>query len=153
MKKRESLISLVCFLVGLSILYGSYLLRIGSLHAPRAGAFPFMIGCAIAFLSVLHLVNQMFRFIVREECVYAWPDKGGWKRLSEVFICLIAYTFCLKYLGFLLCTLLLMFFLLKMVAHKGWVYSILTSSITSFSSFIIFEAVLRIGLPKGYTGF
>ena len=150
MKKSEVMVAVVCIGIGMGISYGGYLLDLGGLHTPGAGFFPFFIGTAIIILSFLHIINQFFLTKPSKENVFSWPGKKGIIQVSKVFLSLVIYALCLEYLGFLLCTFLIMFYLLKFIGLKKWSYSLIISIIIAFSSFLIFGSLLRLGLPKGF---
>jgi len=143
---------LICICIGVSISYGGYSLGLGGLHTPGAGFFPLLIGCAIIGLSLLHITNQLFISRSIEENVFSWPDKKGRKQVGKVFFSLIAYGICFEYLGFIICTFLIMFYLLKFIGRKKWFYSLLVSLIIAVCSFYVFEVVLKLGLSKGFLG-
>lgn len=153
MERSEILVSIICICVGVSIIYGSYLLHLGKFYNPGSGLFPFLVGCVIVFLSLLHITVQLLKPKGKEEGAASWPDRKGWKQVGKVFFSLIIYTFCLEHLGFLLCTFLIMIFLLRIIAFRGLIFSIITSLAISVCSYLIFEVWLSMGLPKSFAGF
>jgi len=152
MKKSEILVTLSCIGIGIAISYGGYSLGLGGLHTPGAGFFPLLIGFAIIALSLLHVINQLFISKSTDEDVFSWPDKKGMKQVGKVFFSLIGYGICLEYLGFIICTFLIMFYLLKFIGRKKWFYSLLVSLIIAACSFYVFERVLKLGLSRGFFG-
>ena len=153
MRKSELIVAGVCIGLGLGIFSGGYLLGFGGLHSPGAGFFPFFIGTAIIILSFLHIINHALLSKGNKESVISWPDKKGFVQVGKVFLSLVIYALCLEHLGFLLCTFLIMLYLLKFIGRKQWFASIFVSISIAFSSYFIFDTLLRLGLPRGFLPF
>lgn len=149
MKTREVIPSIAWVVVGGLICNGAKSLKLGSLRHPEPGMFPFLIGSTLILLSFLQLIKLLFSGKDQSETFESWPHSAGLKRLVSIFVLLIFYTMTLQYMGFILCTLVFFMVLFKTLAQKSWQYSILTSLAVSTLSYIFFEFLLNINLPKG----
>ncbi len=152
MKTHKIIPSIAWVIIGGLICIAAKSLRLGSFRNPGSGMFPFLIGCAIALLSSLELITQLFSAKDQSGTFDLWPDSGGLKRAVGVIVLLIFYMMALKYLGFFLCTFVFFMALLKIVERKNWGYAILSSLIVSVSSYLLFKVLLYIKLPKGPLG-
>lgn len=74
--------------------------------------------------------------------------KFGKRRLYSLLL-LMMYPLLLEPLGFIIATLLLLFFLFKILEPRKWFIPILISFITVILSYFIFYVWLRINFPKG----
>lgn len=76
----------------------------------------------------------------------------GWKKIGMAFGVMIAYTLALKYIGFLLSTLVFLYVVVTMLAGdekvavwKKILYSVVVTGLT----WVIFQRVLSMNLPTG----
>jgi glucose-6-phosphate-specific signal transduction histidine kinase len=138
-------------LIGGLICYVAQRLRLGSLHSPEPGLFPFLIGCAMLLLALLHMVIQ-FCGTARLSAPPGTSafSHGAWRVLVVVAL-LLLYVIALNRLGYALCTFLLVLALLK-IEQKTWKYGIVTSVLVSALSYIVFTILLKLNLPKGLLG-
>jgi hypothetical protein len=77
----------------------------------------------------------------------------GFKEVGLLVFSLLGFISLLELLGFTLCTLLFMAFLLKVVGFQEWKTVILGSLFTSVGAFLLFQWVLKCQLPTGIMGF
>ena len=125
---------------------------LGTLDSPGTGFLPFLAGLAISFFSIIGLVHGSLS-----------RKRGGgwkpvvrdveWKKSMTVLLSLLAYALLLRPLGFLLCTLFFISFLLATVKPQRW-YVVISGAIgTAIGTYGIFEVWLKAQLPKGPLGF
>ena len=140
---------------GIFIIIKSFSLDIGGFHQPGSGFFPLFGGI---LLSVLSLV-LLFRSILvgfRTTGVMARGEKGGVGKSPWVvvyaFIGFLIYALMFEWLGFILSTFLLVIFLLRILEPKKWSIMLLTGATVASAAYIIFNVILKSGLPKGLLG-
>jgi putative tricarboxylic transport membrane protein len=75
-----------------------------------------------------------------------------WKKWSLTLTGLLAYALLLEFLGFILCTLIFMIFLLAFVERQRWIIILLVTVLTAAASYVVFELCLKAQLPKGFLG-
>ena len=66
---------------------------------------------------------------------------------------LFLYALLMESLGFILVTLLIFIFILRMIEKKSWFSVAITSVMVTVASYLIFEIALQSQLPKGILGF
>jgi len=140
------------FIFSVFISYESYHLGLGSLHQPGPGSFFFLTGIVTALLSLTILLRS-FKMGTSEEAKGAAFGKRGIAKIIPVLLSLFLYAMLMERLGFLIVTLLLFIFLLRMIEKKKWWLTILVSLIVTAISYLIFELGLQSQLPKGILDF
>lgn len=138
--------------VGAAVALGSLRYGLGSPESPGTGFLPFLAGCAIALLALTGLAQSTLE---RRKGVGWTPIlKGGiWKKPLLVLAALLAYALLLKPLGFMLCTVLFIGFLLRIVEPQRWPVVIAGAFGTAFGAYAVFDLWLKAQLPQGPWGF
>lgn len=72
-----------------------------------------------------------------------------WFKSFVLLATLVGYALLLEYLGFLICTFLFMFILLKSMEAYGWKLILGISLSTAIASYLIFYLLLKTQLPMG----
>jgi putative tricarboxylic transport membrane protein len=125
---------------------------LGTLDSPGTGFLPFLAGLAISFFSIIGLAHATLK---RKNGIGWKPMMRGfeWKKSLTVLLSLLTYALLLKPLGFLLCTILFVGFLLAAVQPQRW-YVVISGAIgTAIGTYGVFEIWLKAQLPKGPFGF
>jgi hypothetical protein len=145
--------SLVWLIFAIAICIESSRLSFGSFHNPGPGFLPLFVGIFLGIFSIIIFLQASLSDKSPKGNPSWYPRERG-KKLIWVLAALFAYAVCLDYLGFLISTFLLLFFLFRFgIEPKGWGVSIGGSAIASFSSYAVFELWLRTQLPRGIFGF
>ncbi len=138
----------------LFIIEESYRLGLGKLHSPGTGFLPIAAATTLAILSLLLLLSTISRRRIKvEKEEYLAFDK---KRLPKVFYVLMPlfiYPIFLDTLGFILCTMIFLGFLLRAIEPQKWLTVIALAISIPLISFLIFDIWLKAQLPRGVLGF
>lgn len=120
--------------------------------APVPGFLPFWAGLILAILAIMLIVGASLRL--------AQPGKEtifphGWALASVALLAasVAAYIFLLDVLGYLVDTLLINIFLLRVVMQVQWKTSLVVALLASVSLYTIFQVMLGVGLPTNRFGF
>ena len=126
-------------------------LKLGGLHEPASGFFPFAIGLLTGVLALIAL----FQSIGEKKERLAPQSQGSFRWWSIVVIlgALVAYTLSLEKTGFLINTFLFMLLLLKVVEPQTWKRAVLGGLITAIASELVFNVILGAQIPSGILGF
>lgn len=138
---------LVVFFIGIGILWQGRNLSFGSFGVPGPLLFPFLLGLLLIPPSLFLIIpkgkeQQRMPFFNRSSA-----------HVLMAFVGLLAYFTCLEYLGFIIVSFLLLTFLFFAVASKSWSMALISSSLTTALSYVLFELLLESHLPKGILGF
>ena len=136
------------FIFSVFISYESYHLGLGSLLEPGPGFFFFLTGIVTALLS-LTIILRSLKMRAPEEAEGAAFGKRGLAKIIPVLLSLFLYAMLMERLGFLIVTLLLFVFLLRMIEKKKWWLTVLVSLSVTAISYLIFEVGLQSQPPKG----
>ena len=152
MRNTDQSSGLFWLVVGIGIAISSLKYGFGTLDEPGPGFITFFAGAILIILS-LSLFFSSFRdqkARIRLQTLWAGLDPG---KVLYVIVLLVAYTFLLKPIGFLIST----FFLLSLLFRIKGTYRLKTvflmSLLVTVGSYIIFEIWLKAQLPKGVLGF
>lgn len=122
---------------------------LGPLNAPGAGFFPAVIGGIFSALSVALLITTALGKIRAGEKQRFWKEKKSWVKISRALLSLIFYMIFLEFFGYIITTMIFVFFLLKFVGKKGWMISIVMAVLVSLGSYALFKMALGVSLPRG----
>lgn len=138
--------------VGIAIALGSLRYGLGPLESPGTGFLPFWAGCAIVLLASIGLIQSTLQ---RRRGTGWTPILGGvlWHKPLIVMAALFAYALLMQPLGFVLCTVLFIGFLLRAVEPQPWPVVVAGAIGTALGAFAVFNLWLKAQLPQGPWGF
>ena len=124
----------------------------GTFHAPGPGFFPFLSAIVLGAFAIILMITSSRKTRWERKMPDLW--KGlAWKKVAGVLFSLFLYPLVLPFLGYLLATFGLMFFLLGVMGRtKVWVRGV-NALIVTLASYVIFYRLLDVRLPKGMLGF
>lgn len=129
----------------------SFDLELGTPQNPGSG---FMVFGAAAVLGILAIHQFVKTLLARgEESVEQVSAKTHPWRIVAVILANILYIVLLEQVGFLICTFVLMCFLLQINERGKWVWAIGGAALASFACYAIFSRLLQLNLPKGLIPF
>ena len=74
---------------------------------------------------------------------------GRIAKVGLLLVVLVAYTFLLDPLGYLLCTFLLVLFMLRAIDPQRWTVALGMAAVTAVGSYVVFAVWLTVPLPRG----
>jgi len=120
-------------------------LKLGSLHQPGPGFFPFWGGVLLATLSLILLVRSLRS---RERINFG---AVRWSALVLVLTVLLVYLLFLETLGFVIVTFCFLLLLFRF-GQIGWIKSAASSIVATSLVYALFQLWLRVQLPRGWFG-
>ncbi|MCG6533168.1 MAG: tripartite tricarboxylate transporter TctB family protein [Syntrophales bacterium LBB04] len=151
MKKYNFIASLFFLGFGLFFTFYARTLEIGTVEEPGPGFLPFWAGILLAGMAVLLFLKTLIGKVIEADLFF--PEKDSWKRVSMVFLSLIAYNLLLNTLGFTLVTFLFVGFLVKAIFPQGWITTVVTAALATLGARLLFVNLLELNFPKGLLGF
>lgn len=143
--------SLLWTCIAVAVMTVSIGLGIGKFSNPGAGFLGFWAGALLCVLSIfLALLNRRDK----EEVLLsagAWKT-GGWHTPLLVVVSLVIYCLALPVMGYLGATFGFVAALFAITGIRIWL-NITGSLLTSIITFILFDFLLKMPLPRGFLGF
>jgi len=152
MRNTDRSSGLFWLVVGIGIAIGSLKYGFGTLHEPGPGFITFFAGAMLALLSLSLFFSSLRDQKDRSGFQSLWAGLDPGKILYVIFL-LVAYTFLLKPVGFLISTFFLLFLLFRIKGTYRLKSVFLMSLLVTVGSYIVFEIWLKAQLPKGVLGF
>ena len=121
-------------------------LKLGTLHQPGPGFFPFWGGVVLGLLSLVLLLNSLKN---RDRLSLSGLKSS---KLLLATGAILAYLLLLETLGFVTITFLFLFLLFRL-EYKRWVISTALALAGAVSSYALFRLWLKTQLPAGPFGF
>lgn len=148
--RKELAISGFWLILSLYLAIESYRLGLSTGNRPGPGFFPFGAAAAIGVIAGFRLVKNFRRRATTE--VSESAGSGEAPLVFAVLAGTVAYVLLLDLLGFLLCTLLLLAFYLKVIAARSWRVSASFAAAVALMSHLFFDVLLNAQLPRGLLG-
>jgi len=149
MHRYDRLGGLLWMVIGIAICIGSIRLGPGSVSAPGPGLVPLGCGLLLAALGLTLLLFHDRRDPARRE---APSEKSlAWHRMLLALGYLVAYALLLDVVGFLVVTALWVGANCRL-GKMNWGKTAIISVIATLSSYLLFDYVLKVRLPRGTWG-
>jgi len=153
MKKTFLINDIFWMTLALFACLGGLKLGFGSFHQPQAGFMPFLSGLLLGLLALVDLINGLLtQWRGEKEDKEIWSEIS-WGKIIMTLAVLFIYTAFFSVLGFIIATILLLFFLFRLMEPKPW-WVVLTASLVTTGFFYVgFKMGLDSQLPMGLLGF
>ena len=126
----------------------SYSYDLGNWHKPGPGYFPFGAALVLGVISLWSLIKSLLKKSL-EQVQVSLPKRINWQNIVLSVFALYVYVFLLNWGGFVLCTLLLMGFFLKVVSKQRWSVTLIVSCSIALGAYLLFDVLLDAQLPRG----
>ena len=133
-------------LFSLYVCVESWRLGIGGFFRPGAGFFSFYSG---ALLGVLSVILGFLACREKVEKAEPWTDLGNTVAVS---LALLGFALLFTWLGFVVTTFLFIFFLLRAVERRGWLFAAGAALFITAAFYLVFGLWLKAQLPAGILG-
>lgn len=153
MKKTYLIHDIVWVVFAFLVCLGGLKLGFGSFHQPHAGFMPFLAGLILGLLALIDMISGIVnQWKEEKEDKQIWANIH-WRKLLLTLALLFIYTILFNTLGFIIATILLLFFLYRVMEPRPlWI--VLTASVVTTGLFYLgFKIGLDSQLPRGFLGF
>ena len=125
-------------------------LPLGSWQSPAPGLFPLLVSLVLAGMALTLVIVALgtHATALPGESPAARPTKVWWTVAG-----LLAFYALLERLGFLIASVLLLVFLLRAIAGQRWRVTLAIGVAASLASYLVFDRLLKLPLPRGPIGF
>lgn len=148
MRRRDLWSGAILFCLALFVLYESRKFHLWGISGPGEGLFPLLLASALGGLSLASFVLTYTGKSVRE------PSPGEddvviWRKLISYMGALVVYTLLFDMAGFVLSSLVVLIYILRFAERLNWTRSLLVSGGSVIVSYLLFDKLLQVPLPKG----
>jgi len=154
MEKGNRLSGIFWLILSFVIAEESYRLGVGNLHSPQAGFLPFVASVILGVLSLLLLLSTRRRglrgAVEAEDITF---NKRLLLKVVWVIFALFLYAIFLDTLGFVLVSMLLIAFLLRIIEPQKWYVVALGTFLIPVFAYLLFDHFLKVQLPRGIFSF
>jgi putative tricarboxylic transport membrane protein len=144
MVRRDVVVALLVLALGAAAIFESAKLPLGTVRNPGQGFFPWWTSAVIVLLALVLLTQAL---VSRPSTNQQTP--GRIARVTALLLVVSAYTFLLDFLGYLLCTFLLVLFMLRVTDAQRWPVALSMALLTAVGSYVVFAIWLSVPLPRG----
>jgi putative tricarboxylic transport membrane protein len=132
---------------------GAGKLGIGKVGSPGPGFFPFVLGSVTGGLSLAVIVRGLWKRR-RGKTTEAPPraEAGGLIKIACILAALVGYGLLLEKIGYVFTTFIVFGFLLRVVDTQKWRFVVGGAIVVAVVSYILFDWLLGVPLPKGALG-
>lgn len=149
----DQILNIFWVLFGIGICIQSIRHQLWNPAGPGSGFIPFLTGLLIGVAGFLLFLSEQFKASERKETGKFWENPIAMKRVLYLVGSLCIMAFLIPKLGFLLTSVLITIFMIRVVEPKKWITVILTSIVSCLLIFFLFRSLMQIRLPKGFLGF
>lgn len=121
---------------------------LGTIDNPGPGFLPLLLGLILGGMSIALLIRTWEKR-ENQPKITSWPERGGWIKVSMIFLMLILFTLFFEIAGYIVNVFVFFFILLRPIGRQKWGWSLLLSIGATSVSYILFERWLMLPLPRG----
>lgn len=144
MVRRDVVVSGLALTFGIAAILESNKLPLGTGRNPGQGFFPWWTSIVVVLLALVLLTQALTS---RPKGDQRAP--GRIAKVTALLLALSAYTFLLDFLGYLICTFLLVLFMLRATDSHRWPVALGMALLTAMGSYVLFAIWLSVPLPRG----
>ena len=122
---------------------------VGTLGQPRPGLLSFGAGAGMGLLALVFLIGTFMKGKASSEPSGEAERGSHTATVVAISLSLFVYTIAVNWLGFVLATLMFVFFLFRIVETESWWRSLLKGILVTAGNYLVFVVWLGINLPKG----
>ena len=122
---------------------------VGTLRSPGPALLSFGAGASMGLLALAFLIGTFLKGRKSGGLSGAAERGSHPAKVVAISLSLFVYTIAVIWLGFVLATLLFVFFLFRIVETESWWRSLLKSILVTTGNYLVFVVWLGIHLPKG----
>jgi putative tricarboxylic transport membrane protein len=148
MKRYDRICSVIFFVLAGVLIWQSLLIPVGRFGKPGPGFLPLMIGVMLALLSALLWIEAGLRKPSQARVAF-FVGEGKWPSVLLTVSLLLAYALLIEFLGFILCSLLLLLLLFRFVGRQKWWLVLTETVLVTLAAHVIFKVGLKVQLPGG----
>ena len=151
-KKRVDLITgILLLLFAIFMIFQGLDMKIMDQYSPGAGMFPMGVGIVLAVLSLSLAADSLNP--KKPDKASKFQNRAGILNAFKMIVGLLVYVALLQKLGYLIMTMALVLYIMKVVEKASLKISLIVAVCVTLMLFLIFQVGLQVTLPKSPFGF
>lgn len=154
MRRRETIIAVFWIVLGSVVAIWSSTFPFGSSRNLGPAIFPFALGLVALLLGCIIYLQTILK--QQDDPTFKLtpliPNRAALKRVAIVLLAMLIAAVFLETIGFVLTAFCLMLCLFRNVEPGQWKVDLFYVLIFTLGSYILFQVLLKVQLPKGYLG-
>jgi hypothetical protein len=126
--------------------------EIGSLSAPGPGFLPFWSAVILGLFAISFIIYSTVKNGFSYKVADMWRGLQ-WGKVIAVICSLFLYAILLSSLGYVITTFALMFFVISIIDSARFFRHGISAASISVASYVVFQMLLDVKLPRGIFGF
>ena len=144
MKRYERIVAIFLSLAGIWIMFYAWdTLKLGSIHVPDAGFFPFLSGAGLVILGLVWLT-----ILLLGQVPEAAVEKGRWHRPILALLLMVAYAWAMETVGYITSTLIFMVAWQKVIERERWIKTFVIAVLGTAAMYALFGTFLKVPIPQ-----
>ncbi|MCU0585265.1 MAG: tripartite tricarboxylate transporter TctB family protein [Desulfobacterales bacterium] len=152
MHRGDLICAAVLIAVGCYAAAEGWRLGFGSFESPGAGFIAVWAGGLLTIFSAGNLVRTLLKGRPAEARRF-WPDRDSYRNVLLTLAGPVGFTLLLNTLGFFLCTVAMMVFLLRIIHPHRLHLTLVLAVSTAAACLILFQFILKVQFPQGLIDF
>ncbi len=148
----EQVYNLGWIFAGIAICIQSIRLKLWDITSPGGGFIPFLAGLIVGAIGLLMFILECSKGFKKGPRVNFWQNPAAQKRIIFILGGLCAIAYLMPILGFLLSSILVTSFMLRVIERSRWVIVIGLAFAFCFLVYFLFYYLLKVNLPRGFLG-
>jgi hypothetical protein len=144
MVSRDVVVAGLALAFGAAAIVESAKLPLGTVRNPGQGFFPWWTSVVIVLLALVLLAQ-----VLTSRSSTSQQKPGRIAEVTALLLVLAAYTSLLDFLGYLICTFLLVLFMLRATDRQRWTVALSMALLAAMGSYLVFAIWLSVPLPRG----
>ena len=144
MVSRDLVVAGLALAFGAVAIVESAKLPLGTVRNPGQGFFPWWTSVVIVLLAIVLLAQ-----VLTSRSSTSQHTPGRIAKVTALMLVLAAYTSLLDFLGYLICTFLLVLFMLRATDPQRWTVALSMALLAAMGSYLVFAIWLSVPLPRG----
>lgn len=150
MKKADLITGIVLIALAGYVIYEAWQMPPSLTFGPGSAFLPFWLGVILTGLAIVLIIGALWR---QDDDKNPLPSGKKLFSVLKLLVGLVVFTLLMETVGFLVNTLIFVFYLMITVGNERWPKALLTGVLTTAGIYLVFHTLLGITLPKGMFGF
>lgn len=143
----EKVVSSALMIISFIYLFAAINLNFGSFSKPMEGFMPTLVGILACILAITNFISTVIKKHDRDNKKENKMSDIDIRKLIKFVLGCLVFVFLIRYTGFIITTIIVLTYLLKVTEVEGWILPLIVSTSTAVGFYFLFERLLGVMLP------